>query len=484
MDDGVYGMEPDTQTYGQLHFGNTDLGDKRRTKRLVQLMDKIVQNPGGTLPEKLSAPADQEAFYRLCAAEEVTHEAILSTHRELVGKKLQTTRKILLAIHDSTELDYSSRRSLKRLSQIGNGRGRGYIAQNILVVDPESHEVIGLANQLLHTREVVATDESVAEKRARSSRESRLWIAGAEGLPGRRLIVDVCDRGADTFEFLEFEGRSGRTFVIRSAHDRVVTVGHEASEAEPTDLHAYLQTLPALATTTVPARVPEKSLIQRREACQQGLRAKVETNRLAEVSLSVGQVQLHAPHVRRGNHSRELQAVWAVRIWEPHPPSDCPPLEWILLTNHPVSTADEAQLVASWYELRWIIEEFHKGLKTGCGIEKLQFRDEARLEPAIASLSVVAVSLLQLREAARRPDAKTRLAKTMVDPNFIRVLSQWSTGLPQPEWTIHEYYQALAKFGGYRRRKDSPPGWRILWRATRRLRDMVEGYCLCHKLRE
>ena len=477
-------MDSVTPSFGQRHFGESELGDKRRTKRLVQLMDKIFQNPGGTLPEKLPSAADQEAFYRLCAAEEVTHEAVLATHRELVLNELQNTRKFLLVIHDGTEFDYSSRHSLRRLSQIGNGRGRGYIVQNSLAVDPESHEVIGLANQILHMREFVSADETVAQKRARSSRESRLWIAGAEWLPGRRQIVDVCDRGADSFEFLEFEGQSGRTFVIRSAYDRVVTVGHEDSESEPTTLHAYVRTLPALTTTTVPARVPEKTLVQRRQEHRQGLRAKVETNRQAEVAISVGQVRIHAPHVKRGIHSRVPQAVWVIRIWEPNPPPDCPALEWILLTNHPVLTAEDALLVASWYELRWIIEEYHKGLKTGCGIEKLQFRDEARLEPAIAALSVVAVSLLQLREAARRPDAQTRLAQTIVDTDSIRVLSQWSSGLPQPAWTVHEYYRALAKLGGYRWRKDSPPGWRILWRASRRLKDMVEGYCLRRELRE
>ena len=50
--------------------------------------------------------------------------------------------------------------------------------------------------------------------------------------------------------------------------------------------------------------------------------------------------------------------------------------------------------------------------KTGCRIEDMQFTTTDRLEPAIALLSVVAVTLLNLREAARRPDADTRRADT------------------------------------------------------------------------
>ena len=59
-------------------------------------------------------------------------------------------------------------------------------------------------------------NEGVAAKRARESRESRLWLKGTDGLPDNRKVVDVCDRGSDTFEFLEHEANSGRTFVIRS----------------------------------------------------------------------------------------------------------------------------------------------------------------------------------------------------------------------------------------------------------------------------
>ena len=55
-------------------------------------------------------------------------------------------------IHDDTELDYSSHESLQKLGQIGDGNGRGYIAHNSLAVDPQQGTVLGLANQILHTR--------------------------------------------------------------------------------------------------------------------------------------------------------------------------------------------------------------------------------------------------------------------------------------------------------------------------------------------
>src|SRR5256885_8582131 len=91
------------------------------------------------------------------------------------------------------------------MGQIGNGNGRGYLAHHSLAVDAETGEVLGLTNQILHSRVKASKTEKAAERRARASRESRLWIRGTAGLPDDQRIIDVCDSGADNFEFLEHE---------------------------------------------------------------------------------------------------------------------------------------------------------------------------------------------------------------------------------------------------------------------------------------
>jgi hypothetical protein len=475
-------MESGQRSFGEIHFGNVSLGDLRRNQRLPQLVDAMVKHPGGTLPEKFSRPADLDAFYHLCSVDDVTHAAVLGAHRAGVLQKLQTTRKFLLVVHDGTELDFSSHESLQNLGQIGNGNGRGYIAHNSLVVEPQQGAVLGLANQILHVREDVPENESVAAKRTRESRESRLWIKGTDGLPDNPKVVDVCDRGADTFEFLEHAVRSGRTFVVRSCHDRVMLPGHVDDESERSSLHAYARTLPAQATSRATVRLDLEVLEQRRQAKREGSTAPIATYREAQLCLSAAPVRLVAPHVRRGNHGKSSLCVWIVRIWEPDPPAGCAPVEWFLLTNHPVETPSDMRRVKTWYEWRWVVEEYHKAQKTGCAIEKLQLRQEARLQPAIAVLSVVALTLLQIRDAARRPDAHTRHAAEVVDPEAIQVLSVWQHGAPRPEWTVHEYYIALARLGGYRPRKDCPPGWQILWRGQAKLNLMLDGVRLARQL--
>lgn len=166
-----------------------------------------------------------------------------------------------------------------------------------------------------------------------------------------------------------------------------------------------------------------------------------------------------------------------VQVTKVHPPRGEKKVEWTLLTNEPVETYDDAWHVVGWYESRWTIEEYHKAQKTGCQIEDMQFTTTARLEPAIALLSMVAVTLLNLRDASRHEDAKTRLATTVVSPEYVEVMSIQRSGEIRPKLTVHEFFYALARLGGHQNRKrDHRPGWLVLWRGWMKLQAMVDGY--------
>ena len=168
-------MVGDRKSFGERNFGGADLGDEPRSQRLPKLVDEMERHPGGTLPQKLPRPEDLEAFYRLCDADDVTHEAVMAPHRQRTLQFLQTSDHFVLAVHDATELDFTTHSSLRDdLGQIGNGHHRGYLAQNTLVVDPQVGVVVGLAHQILHVRPRVVKGETQAQKRERDSRENRL----------------------------------------------------------------------------------------------------------------------------------------------------------------------------------------------------------------------------------------------------------------------------------------------------------------------
>jgi len=461
-------------SFGAINFGHAKLGDRRRTKRLVELVDQIVARPGGTLPQKFRNPADLRAFYRLMNCDQVTHEAILAAHRQATISKISQTPERVLIIHDSTELDFTEHKSLEELGPIGCGTRRGYITQNSLAVRATNGEPVGLVHQILHRRENVSKDESRSERYRRENRESLLWVKSCQALPNQPNCVDVCDRGADNFEFIQYEVSNDRKFVIRSAQNRRMFVGHDHAEEAPVEkLRDYMESLEA--ATTAELELTSKSELKR----GRGKQPKKQVTRLerkAKLAVSYAPVEILASRTAGSKFTGSVK-VWCVRIWELETPKGQEKLEWLLLTNEPVDTVEKALEIKGWYELRWVIEEYHKGIKTGVRVESPQFTTEERLQPCIALLSITALTLLQIRDASRQPDAKTRLATEVVSSALVEALSLWRHKRVCPDWTVHDFYLALARLGGHQnRRSDHPPGWQVLWEGWKELLPMWIGY--------
>jgi len=101
----------------------------------------------------------------------------------------------------------------------------------------------------------------------------------------------------------------------------------------------------------------------------------------------------HLELARRGGQTREVTAILAR---EESPPEGEKPVEWLLLTNEPVGTLDEACLRVAWYRRRWLAEIFFRILKSGCQVESLQLATRERLERALAVYLVVAWRILHL----------------------------------------------------------------------------------------
>jgi hypothetical protein len=462
-------------SFARRNFGGIDLGHKARNEAALKTAERVCRHPGGTLPTKMASPAAYKSMDLLMNRPETTHERMLKPHvgrtRERVAEL--SSQGVVLILHDTTELDYSGV-SIADMGPIGNGLGRGYLCHNSLAVLPGSREVLGLSHQILHRREAVGKKEKVKAKRERASRESRLWSRSVEALgPGvaGQTVIDVADAGADLFEFLATEQTLGRRCLIRACKDRSIVVGHEdvswskgngqGKNRGQTLLYHHLRSLSPVGESKTKA-VRESGASEARTA---------------KLSLAYAAVQVLPPHVRRGEYEERPLKVWAVRIWEENPPAKTKGLEWFLVTFEPVTTAARAWEVSSWYECRFVVEEYHKGLKTGCSIEDMQFKTSQALEPMIAMLSVTAVMLLNLREAARRPDAEEREATEVVAPIYEEVLRGWRfKNPPQERFTIKEFYLALGRLGGHmNRRSDGFPGWLTLWRGWMKLHAMVEG---------
>jgi hypothetical protein len=197
--------------------------------------------------------------------------------------------------------------------------------------------------------------------------------------------------------------------------------------------------------------------------------------RTALIELRAVAVKLCAPWRPDGPH--EPFPVNVVEAREVDAPPGVAPIHWVLLTTLPIETYEQIKRVVGVYSKRWLIEEYHKALKTGMGIEQSQLETGARIKALLGISGVVAVRLLNTKLlAATIPDILVGTKE--IGENAKRIIEK-KIGYPKEGWTYRNIIIGIARLGGFLARKgDGNPGWLTIWRGWRRLIDMTEGYNL------
>jgi hypothetical protein len=469
----------DAQSWAEEQFGQCDLNDKRRTRRLVGVAARVLCHPSGSLPEQATDMADLKAAYRLFACDDVSFEAIAGPHWEQTRRRPPGT---YLVLDDTTELDFGIRRGIPGMGRTGNGGGWGFLLHSALVVSAEGEEIFGLAGQKIRYRKPTPKKENTTQ-RLKRNRESELWgqVIDEVGPPPEGVRwIHVMDRGADNFEVYCHCRQQRSDWVVRvtqKARKVIVPDGRSAP------LSKYLKSLPVVGTYELELRghaaQPARGHRKQRTA---------QPARTAKLEVRIGPLRVPFPN-HKSPYLKQLSpspiAMWVVHAKEVDPPKDAEPVEWILLTSLPVESFEEAWVVLGYYEKRWLIEEWHKALKTGCRVEYRQLQTKEGLERLTALLGVVAVRLLQLKSAARtNPD---RPARHVVPLHWIKMLVATRRRLknvPPMTMTIREFYRQLAMLGGFLGRKsDGEPGWITIWRGWQKLYLLVRGSELAAELK-
>jgi len=472
----------DPEPWVEHQLRGARLSDSRRRERAVKIAKSFARHPGKTIPQRCERKYEMDATYDFFKRPEATPDNIQAGHREAIrGETAQPGRTILL-LEDTTEMTWPGNEPIEGLGPIGSGaKGlQGFLLHSVLAVrwpkpdgaEPEGKrppvDVLGLADQQYHVRQRHCGPKRRREAPAGTKRmfESQLWERAGKRLgpaPEGVRWVRVCDRGADLYEFLTGCRALNHGFVVRAAKDRCLE--EPVSGTPAGNLFPTVRQSQPLGRFTISLRTRPK-----------------QKARTVQLSVSVTSVVLRSTQ-RPGHPPGSLPGIpcTVVRVFEAAPPRQVKePLEWILLTDQPVAGFDEAVDVALQYATRWLIEEFHKALKTGLGAEKLQLEAAGRLFAAIAIMSLVALRLIDFRERVRvMPDEPAE--QSGLSPLELQVLR---VRLGRSIQTVRNVALAVGRLGGHLNRKsDGMPGWITLWRGFRDLELLVQGVRLSKKLR-
>lgn len=457
-------------------FADCQLGNVQRNRRAAQVVDSLVLHGGRSVAQTCKGWAAAKGCYRLVNQEGVTHAAMLLGHRKATALRA-SGRAVVLAPQDSTTLSYGQRDRIEGLGPVDSSLSvQGFFAHTTLLVDPAQDEVLGVAAQQVWARSwtPVSKTETDAERKRRP-RESQHWSVGQEDVArafGREQVSDgqwtppppdaphviaLFDREGDAYEAVESCMSLGHGFVIRAVRDR------KLKEAVWDEIHSFAAVESAPELGRVLFEVPRRG--------KEPARSTVLTIRAATMTL--------LPPKNRGRKGQPLTIGMVLVKEAESPPPGTEPLCWYLLTSEPCETMEEALRGVEYYRFRWRVEEFHMGLKTGCGVERAQFETMHALENYLALASVASWRLLALRDAAR--SGKPDVPPEVLSNEEKLILREQFPRLP-PKPTAREWLIAVAKLGGFFGRKsDGDPGWRTLWWGWQRLMLLSEGWKLARQ---
>jgi hypothetical protein len=438
------------------NFSACDLGDKRRTNRLNKIAGNMLSKPEGSIPEQNVNWSDVKAAYRFFDNENVTFENVAEKHWH---QTRQTKPGRYLLLGDTTDIDHFSHQATTGLGILGDGVGRGMQLHNCLMFDSGEKQIVGAAGALIYYRKHQPKNETRTQRLARV-RESDIWgnLADSVGAaPKGSQWIHVWDRGGDNFEAMCHVKLTGNDLIVRASKlNRIV----HTSDGQEMQLSQAIKYARLLGTYELNLRSRE------------GVAA-----RTAKIELSVVQVTYPLPKicskwVKQCGIKQLTMNVVVVR--EVDAGKGITPICWVLLTTLAVNTFNDAWQIVEDYENRWLIEEYHKVIKSACSIEIHALRTADRLEPLIGLISVIGTRVFQLKLIGRsQPEAK---AATHVPISWLKCLALARPKLMLAGLTVYEFFRELAKLGGFLGRKhDGEPGWQTIWRGFKKMQSLLDG---------
>ena len=169
----------ETQSWAEQEFAYADLGDQRRKKRLIKLAEQRGAQPNASISQSCEDSASTKAAYRFYENSTISSQAILSSHIKTTQTRM-SQESIVLAVQDTTLLDYSSHPATEGLGTLHTKNQHGLIMHTTLAVTP-SRVPLGIINHQIWRR----PEEEFGKKHQRKKRpieekESQKWLSSLE----------------------------------------------------------------------------------------------------------------------------------------------------------------------------------------------------------------------------------------------------------------------------------------------------------------
>jgi hypothetical protein len=440
--------------------------DLRLKRRLQQMVERLIEMPAASIPQAMGSWAQTKAAYRFLDSEKVTAQAIRAAGSQATLRRIDPEKKVLI-IQDTTMLDFTQHRATSGLGYLASAYHRGIILHSALVTTTAGVP-LGILDQTTWTRDPHELGKRHRRKqRPFAEKESAKWVktlkASIDLIPKTISSLTIADSEADMYEIFATPRSEQADLLIRACRDRRLA-GEENRLWE-----------------TVMAS-PVKGEIEVNLEARPKRPARIARCNIRFVKVVMRSTAYCSTELR---HHQGV-SLYAILVLEEAAPKGVKPLEWMLLTTLKIESLENALQIVRWYGLRWIIEQYHFTLKSGCQIEKLQLESAERLERALAVYSVVAWRLLWLTyEARQAPEASCENAFERHEWQALYCKINKTQEPPLEPPSLRQAVRWIAQLGGFLGRKsDGEPGVKTLWRGMRRLEDIVDDWLIFRSVKD
>jgi hypothetical protein len=446
-------MSLKNDTWCSKEFRFINLGDQRLNRRFLKVASDLLNNPSKPIHRACNGWSQSKAAYRLFDNKNLHEVTLLQLHQQEAFKRAQESDEILLAIQDTTILNYTHHPKKKGVNKINKNVGfekptTGFFLHNTLLIT-EKGCPYGLIDQKIYQHN--PEEKAHHKQRPITEKQSFRWIESLQktkSLFQDRTVVTVSDRESDFFEFFLEAHEIDAKVLVRAKNDRILFQNLSGDEHQTLWPYMSQIVLGGMHTIELPAR-------------------QNQPERIVNLEVRYAQINLKPP--QRYPRAKEkvlypitLQVVW---LYESDSPCGIEPLEWMLLTNTPVNSIKDAICIANWYRLRWQIECYHRILKSGCKIEECRLETYERLKKYVRLKSIIAYRLFYLTMINRvEPD---KPCNQILEDHEWKALCCHIAKTKKPPLqppSIREAVRMIAKLGGFLGRKsDKEPGMSYMW---------------------
>jgi hypothetical protein len=450
----MYMKELIMQDWIKQEIQDDTFDDFRHRQRLRAVLEIVSTHPGESIPQASGSISESQSVYRFWGNKRVKPEQIRESHRASVIRRINQ-QEVVLAIQDTTDLDFTSHPQTSGLGFINQSKQQGIKVHSCIAVSGDG-EPLGLLHQYNWIRDVQQGKRGQRRKKETAEKESQRWLdtlkASEIGVNADVVLVHIGDREADIFDLFAMPRQSNSELLIRAEHNRKIK--HELDYLIPT-----IEQSSVIGEMTVEVqRNPERPA------------------RTAHLTIKAMAVTVEVPRHHKQRSQYKPVELNVLLVEEKTLAADGEPIRWLLLTSLPIETLEQACQYVYWYSLRWLIERFHYTLKSGCKIEKLQLETKERLLNALATFCIVAWRLMHLTYCARLyPNESCEIILLPEEWKILRRKFSPKDRSKKPP-SLNQAVRWIAQLGGFLNRKsDGEPGLKTLWRGLGVLHHLLEG---------